>query len=198
LRRRVTALGRNALCLACSLPELEKARYVFSSRHGEFSRTLSILENIAESQELSPAGFSLSVHHALISLLSIENNNNKGHIAVAGGDESFCCGLIEALACLAEKPEEPVLYIHCDEPLPRDYALFNGQEDSSIVIALFLRTKGGEGFSVQAVDGVDEGDQNKEKTSMAFSFLQFLKGKELEVNYYSQNRCWHWKRYGMG
>ena len=65
LRRRVGALGRNALRAAWSLPESATARMVFCSRHGEYGRTLSILDSLAMRAEVSPADFTLSVHNEI-------------------------------------------------------------------------------------------------------------------------------------
>ena len=115
LRRRVTPIGQHALSAAWELPETKDARLILSSRHGEFSRTLSLLESVANKDEVSPADFTLSVHHALIGLLSIVQENRKGHIAVAAGSESFCFGLMEAVACLHENPSEQVVLIYFDD-----------------------------------------------------------------------------------
>lgn len=194
LRRRVTALGRNALGAACSLPELDKVRYVFSSRHGEFSRTLSILKSIVDAEALSPTDFSMSVHHALVGLLSISQNNHSGHTAVAAGEESFCFGLIEALACLAEAPQDPVMLIHCDEPLPGGYAAFNRADDRPVALALLLGEGGGQDFGVQSYAKIEGGRQN----SIALDFLNFLNGCETEADSASDTRHWRWVRYGTG
>src|SRR4030095_4253261 len=71
LLRRVSALGQQALKAAWGLPALHQSRFVFASRHGEFDRTLGILQSLAQREPPSPADFSLSVHNALAGLLSI-------------------------------------------------------------------------------------------------------------------------------
>ena len=83
LRRRVSAIGQQALRAAWGLPAAAEARLIFASRHGEFSRTLSILDALANDQPVSPADFTLSVHHALAGLLSIAQRNRLGHTAIA-------------------------------------------------------------------------------------------------------------------
>ncbi len=108
LRRRIGGLGQQALRAAWSLPDSAAARLIFASRHGEFGRTLSILDALAKGEEISPADFTLSVHHALAGLLSIARGNRHGHTTIAAGRESFGFGLLEALSCLVEKPAEPV------------------------------------------------------------------------------------------
>ena len=115
LRRRATSVGRSALGAAMGLPRVGEARYILSSRHGELNRTVSILKCLADAEPVSPADFSMSVHNGLAGLLSIATKNTNGHSAVSAGPESFCYGLLEAAACLAEKPDEPVILIHYDE-----------------------------------------------------------------------------------
>ena len=121
LRRRVGILGQHALRLAWGMPCSGEARLIVSSRHGEFRRSLGILDAIIAGADVSPAEFTLSVHHALVGLLSIARGNCRGHTAIAAGPESFCFGFMEAAACLAENAAEPVLLIHYDEPLPEPF-----------------------------------------------------------------------------
>src|SRR5689334_10839923 len=88
LRRRVSEIGQRALRPAWCLSEGEP-KFVLASRNGEFGRTLGLLEALTEREPLSPAEFSLSVHHALIGLLSIARGNGAGHTALAAGADSF-------------------------------------------------------------------------------------------------------------
>lgn len=115
LRRRATPVGRAALGAAMGLPAVKEARYILSSRYGELDRTASILSSLVDKEPVSPADFSMSVHHGLAGLLSIALKNTRGHGAVAGGGESFCYGLLEAASCIASRPKEPVILIHYDE-----------------------------------------------------------------------------------
>jgi len=193
LRRRVTALGRQALSQAWGLPETANARLIFSSRHGEFSRTLSLLDAVTNKSDLSPADFTLSVHNALIGLLSIAHGNPKGHTAIAAGQESFCFALLEAVASLKENPDEPVVLIHCDEPLPGSFAEFNEPEDQPIALALALATTGqGELIQIHV-----EATQHKDKPSAshAHDFLDFLTSQSPEGLSVSADRQWRWMRH---
>jgi hypothetical protein len=138
LRRRVGALGRQALKAAWTVAP-QGARTVFASRHGEFDRTLGILEQLARDEAPSPAEFSLSVHHALAGLLSIATSDTQGHTAVAAGRESALYGLLEAVALLAEAPDRPVLLVHADEPLPEPFCqLDDGVPEEPLAFALLL------------------------------------------------------------
>ena len=122
LRRRVTPVGRKALEAAWAvLPEEGSPRLVLASRHGEYDRTFGLLNALAEGDAVSPAEFSLAVHHALAGLLSIATGNRQGHSAVAAGDESFGYGLLEAATFVAEQ-EVPAILFYFDQPLPDSYA----------------------------------------------------------------------------
>ena len=193
LRRRISPLGQEALRAAWSLAESATSRIIGSSRHGEFRRTLSILEDLAGQTEVSPADFTLSVHHALIGLLSIARGNRQGHTAIAAGEESFCCGLTEALACLADTPDQPVVLLHYDEPLPEPFSHFEGALAAPEVLALVLAAEGpGQNFEL-SIDPV--GTRTAPTSSQAMEFLKFLQTPERRDLVCAGERLqWHWRR----
>jgi hypothetical protein len=142
LRRRITPIGQRLLQAGttCAGSEPEPL-YVFASRHGEMTRTLSILDSLTDRNEVSPADFSLSVHNALVGLLSIHTRNTLGHTALAAGPDTFAHGFMEALACLRDEPGRPVLYCYGDAPLPGPYADFSHADKGlPLVVALLLRS----------------------------------------------------------
>jgi hypothetical protein len=149
LRRRVTKTGQQALRLAWRLPASQSARYVFASRDGEFIRTISLLDTLNQPDLVSPADFSLSVHHALAGLLSIACGNPAGHGAVAAGHDTLWCGLLEAACCcLAERENSTVLFVYHNEPLPTPFDTFAAVEGETIVLALAL-TRSPEGIGLR-------------------------------------------------
>jgi len=156
LRRRVTPIGRQALEAAwCLLAGTSGAvpKIVLSSRHGEYSRTLGLLTGLAASGEVSPAAFSLSVHHALAGLLSIAADNRAGHTAVAAGRESFGYGCLEAATSLAEGADR-VLLLHFDEALPDSYEGVGGGAEDSLALALLLAPEKDDGAGERIVLGL--------------------------------------------
>ena len=144
LRRRISRLGQRALKTAWNQPGKEHARLIFSSRHGEFGRTLSIMDSLTQGTEVSPADFTLSVHHALAGLLSIATGNTQGHTAVSAGMESLFYALLEGAVCRSERPETPVLVAYYDEPLPKPYAAFGHDDDETVALTLCLDQDGEE------------------------------------------------------
>jgi hypothetical protein len=194
LRRRVSSLGREALSAVWSLAESATSRVVVSSRHGEFRRTLSILENLADRTEVSAADFTLSVHHALAGLLSIARGNRRGHTAVAAGLESFYFGLMEALACLRDMPAETVVLLHYDEPLPSPFSIFEEPGAEPEVLALVLAADGpgvplSLSFRPATANGVPP-------ASHVRAFLRLLETPEqVELVSECARLEWHWRRH---
>jgi hypothetical protein len=143
-------MGRKALETAWAVlagrPE-QAPRFILSSRHGEYARTAGLLGSLAATGEVSPAEFSLAVHHGLAGLLSIVTGNHAGHTAIAAGADSFASALTEAAACLADG-DDSVLVMHFDEALPENYALVGGGPEPGIALALLLGGPGGEGIAL--------------------------------------------------
>lgn len=192
LRRRVGSLGRHALAAAWKIMPTPAPRFVFSSRHGEYDRTLRLLESLTAEGDVSPADFSLSVHHGLAGLLSIATGNREGHTAVAAGPDSFGYGLLDAAACAAETPEVPVLLLHYDEPLPDLYRdVIGGDEPQAMALALVLRASGtGTALSVETEPASD----NQPRTGLAAAFLEFLRSADREAAIPGGRMTWRWAR----
>lgn len=192
LRRRVSPLGQAALRCAWGLPDAARSRIVSASRHGEFGRTLSILETLATGETVSPADFTLSVHHALVGLLSIAQGNRQGHVAVAAGPDSFGFGFLEAVACLQERPSEPVVFLYYDEPLPPPYDQFDRGADQPLAMALSLSSSGaGEGLLLGAAAPRRKGGAER---SPGLAFLRFLLTEAAEASWPGERQEWHWRR----
>jgi Beta-ketoacyl synthase, N-terminal domain len=196
LRRRSTALGQKMLASALACGETASTgRYVLASRHGEFSRTLGILKSLAAHELPSPADFSMSVHNGLAGLLSIHLGNTRGHTAMAAGLDTFGFGLMEAAARLAEQPNEPVLLLFGDEPLPGEFDIF-GEDDIELplVVALALQAPaaGDDGISFHAVPSGSGGA--RPSTAAPIDFLRFLLSGAPSAVSEGARMTWTWRR----
>ena len=69
---------------------------VYASRYGELDRTHALFKEWEEYGEMSPAGFSLSVHNATASLLGLASHNQNNSTTLAAGEESLAMGVLEA------------------------------------------------------------------------------------------------------
>jgi hypothetical protein len=195
LRRRITPIGQRLLQAGTICARLEpEPLYVFASRHGEMTRTLSILTSLTSQNEMSPADFSLSVHNALVGLLSIHMQNALGHTALAGGPDTFAYGFMEALACLHEEPGRPVLYCYGDAPLPDPYADFSDTDKGlPLVVALALRSAlpGEPHLTFSAGPSVPSaGDE----AGAAEIFLRFLLDGGNRAHAVGERMIWQWAR----
>ena len=181
LRRRASAVGQRALKTALAqLPAEQAPRYVLSSRHGEITRTTGLLTTLAEEGEVSPAEFSMAVHHGLAGLLSIHTGNKEGHTAISAGADSFAYGLIEAATTVAESGK-PVLHLHFDEKLPEIYSPVAGDPDSETILALLLDPAEGEACSLERMsESAGTGD-------LAEGFVDFLRSRA------RSGRAGHWR-----
>lgn len=189
VRRRATPLGRRALAAGWSLNPDTQTRFIFSSRHGEYSRTFAILQALAAEDGVSPAEFSMSVHHALAGLMSIATGNDRGHIALASGGDTFGHGLIEAAACLAEAPEEPVMLVHYDEPLPDIYTEF--VETPGSIVALLLQAPG---VSADALEvAVNRKTATERADDLGYAFATFLHSHEDMAVANGERLTWRWR-----
>jgi hypothetical protein len=195
LRRLISPLGQAALRCAWGLPDAARSRIVSASRHGEFGRTLSILDTLAVGETVSPADFTLSVHHALAGLLSIAQGNRKGHVAVAAGPDSFGCGFLEAVACLQERPSEPVVFLYYDEPLPPPYDRFDRGAEQPLALALSLSASGaGAGLALGTATPRSAGGADGAERSPGLTFLRFLLTEATEASWPGARQEWQWRR----
>jgi hypothetical protein len=196
LRRRLSPFGQRLVGVTSTCAEgIGPARYVLSTRHGEMARALTTLAAIETDGLPSPTDFSMSIHHALLGLLSIHTGNRLGHTALSASGDTFASGLLEAASCVAERPGEPVILVHADEPLPQDYARF-GEDDTAfpLVVALALGRPG----EVAANDVTLELDADSPDAAptanMATDFLRFLLSGASAQRAVGRRTQWKWRR----
>ncbi len=139
LRRRLSTLSRSALAVAadCLGSESPGCRTVFASPHGEVSRTVELLRQLAAGEPLSPNAFSLSVHNTASGLYAIASGNRAASTALAAGRDTLALAFIEAAGRLARNPE-PLLLVFADEPLPDFYQRWQPQPARAFALALLL------------------------------------------------------------
>ncbi|CAA0091549.1 Uncharacterised protein [Zhongshania aliphaticivorans] len=120
LRRRLNLLGRACASIImrhCS--QGEDTPLVYSSRHGDIERTLSVLQELTVGQAVSPMSFSLAVHNAICGVVSI-HQKLTGNISTIAANEGLIPVLLEACGLLSEGHDK-VLCILCDTSLPEIY-----------------------------------------------------------------------------
>lgn len=173
LQRRLTPLARAVFKVADScIKEGDALPVVFSSAHGELSKSLAMLKAIQAGEELSPTAFSLSVHNAIAGLFSIAYHNHQEITVIASGQEGIAPAFIDALGSLHEGAAA-VLIILYDEPVADFYPIapFN-LSAAPCVLALRIALSG-EGLPL-SLNRATEFHDTGEHSVQLLTFLKFL------------------------
>ncbi len=141
-RRRLTALERAALSVAWRVRPEGEAPVVFASRWGEIGVTERLIRQFHDEGEMSPAGFSASVHNAAPGAFSLITRSRAAYTAVAARERSVEMGLLEAMAMLSE-----VLYVYAEESTPELYrgSTDDDQEGCAVAVRISAAERGGGG-----------------------------------------------------
>jgi hypothetical protein len=191
LRRRLSSLARMALRVAYDCAQdVPNARFVYASRHGELVRTTAMLESIAEKEELSPTVFGMSVLNASAGLFSILQKNVAPTSAISAGCSSFGYGLLEACLQLADKPNEPVLFVYADEPAPAVYGADELPGSGPHAVGLLLQSDAETQVrcTIPGASSVASGEVQSR------AFLRCLNQGEAE--WHGEGNAWLWTRSG--
>ncbi len=138
VRRRLSSLSKSALKAAhdCAA-DVPEVRVVFASRHGELRRSTSVLDDIGNTEPVSPTAFSLSVLNAMSGIFSIARRDNAAATAVSAGPATLGWALLEAYAQHVSAPGSPVLLVYADEPAdPRYGAIDDEVTEGALAILL--------------------------------------------------------------
>lgn len=146
-RRRLTAVERAALHVAwrvfhgggaeaSGLPPPGEVPVVFASRWGEIGITAKLMRQVHDEGEMSPAGFSSSVHNAAPGAWSLFTKNKAPYTAISARDRTYDMGL-EARAQIASGAPY-VLYVCAEEATPECYRLDFGEPVQPYAVAMLL------------------------------------------------------------
>ncbi len=141
-RRRLTPLARAAIAVAWDCWNSNDQRpTIFCSTHGETSHCFNILEILADSQDVSPTQFTLSVHSGIAAMFSIFTANNAPYIAMASGNENLSYAMLEAHGLLIEEYRE-ILVVFYDQAIPEVYHSTTPTPSRLTALALLLGRAG--------------------------------------------------------
>ena len=155
VRRRLSPLQKLFFALANSVGAAEPTQVVFSSRDGEDTLTRRIVEEFNADGAVSPNRFSSSVYNAAPGLWSVATKNHAPYTAVAAGDDSVECGLLELLFAAT-----PAVLVYAEET--------GGGYGAA------LRVVGADSAGREAV--VEEGDPSRRPLGFD-AFAAFLSGE---------------------
>jgi hypothetical protein len=194
LRRRAGVLDRMALEVAYScLGDRKGVPAIFSSRHGEASRSVELLTDLAKGQPLSPTNFGLSVHNATGGLFSIARGEHAGSSALAAGQSTVEHAVIEACGLLADGAPEVLLVVY-DRPLPALYAAYQDYHEQSFAWAWLMQPAAREVISLSwSAAGTGETARDA-LASPGLEILRFYLRRDPRLERISQRRRWLWSR----
>ena len=146
-RRRLTSVERAAMhvaheAMARAGAEPAGVPVVFASRWGEIGTTFKLISQFREEGEMSPAGFSNSVHNAAPGAISLFAKNTAPYTSIAGRERSLESGLLEALAQLLSASGR-VLFVFAEESTPEFYRPEFPAVEKGCALAALLGASGG-------------------------------------------------------
>ncbi|MGH7886378.1 MAG: beta-ketoacyl synthase chain length factor [Candidatus Binatia bacterium] len=194
LRRRAGVLDRMALEVAYRcLGDRKGVPAIFSSRHGETSRSLDLLNDLANGLPLSPTTFGLSVHNATGGLFSIARGDHASSSALAAGQSTVEHAVIEACGLLADGASEVLLVVY-ERPLPALYAAYQDCHEQPFAWAWLIHSPTSDVVSLSWSVAVDDEAAGDERLSPGLAILRFYLRQDRCLERICQRRRWLWSR----
>jgi hypothetical protein len=188
LRRRFKLLGKVASMAVLDVQnEGECIPSIFASRHGDTELTLSLLQDIAKQEPLSPTGFSLAVHNAIGGLLSIVRQDTSPMTAIASMDGLVVNALFELQAQLQQYKR--VLCVIYDVPLPSLYQPYAPSLPFPLAIA-FIVNRANTGLKLTMHLDVASTDVDQVDADM-LTFVRLLCGSNDAIALTANKQHWN-------
>src|ERR671912_252743 len=195
LRRRAGFLAKMALEVAYQcLGARTDIPTVFSSRHGEASRSADLLLDLASAVPLSPTSFSLSVHNSAGGLFSIARGDRAPNMALAAGTSSVEHAVIEACGLISEGAPAVLLVVY-DCPLPALYSEFEDCDEQPYAWAWLMEPAAEEALSLRWEAGSDVCRFQGKRSPGGLDVLRFYLRKESALERVCNKRRWLWSRH---
>lgn len=203
-RRRLNGLSKMAMhtslnCLEITECSAQDTLTVFASEHGELNRTMTIIGDIASSQEISPKDFSLSVHNASLGLFSIFNKNTNPGTSIAAGSNTFGFALLEAYNLLTRFPDKKVLLTCFDLKVEAPFDALQTQVDPSYSLSLLLSSDTNQSQQGRAFSFGFQPSQNSpvEQTALALAFYDFLHSEHESSQLATDSTQWTFTKHAL-
>lgn len=180
-RRRLSRAAKCAFDLTKEFKTLD-IPVVFSSYAGEINRCFELEKTLAANELISPTSFSLSVHNALSSLLSISMKNHS-EISAISAFAPLEYAFIEANVCFNEGADK-VLVIAYHEAIKQSYYM----EHSASCMAILVVSRG-EKLRLTKLEKQRKNDEN-----LLIRFLQnFDPVKKSSWQSSDSSSTWQWE-----
>lgn len=194
LRRRAGLLGKMALEVAYQCLEgRTDVPVVFCSRHGDVSRGVDLLTDLAQDAALSPTGFGMAVHNASAGLFSIARADHANHLALAAGTSTIEHAVIEACSLLADGAPM-VLLVAYDNYLPPVFAQFEDCNEQPHAWAWLMVTAGIDPIHLRWSAVTDPAVAVPDAMPASLEILRFKLRGERVLERVADRRRWCWTR----
>jgi hypothetical protein len=194
-RRRAGALAKMALevAYACVGDRLDVPT-VFCSRHGEVSRSIALLRDLAQREPLSPTAFGLSVHNATGGMFSIARGDTANHTALSARQCTVEHAVIEACGLLADG-EPAVLLVASDCPLPALYAHFQDCDEQPYAWAWLLEPAQQDAISLEWSVAAECEATAADALPAGLEILRFHLREDRRLDRICGKQLWRWSRH---
>ena len=173
MRRKLDNFGKAALYNLYNVYEENTApKLIFASCYGDIERVKKLINQRQEENEISPTGFSFSVHNATIGLFSLLNSIKSSYNSISAGNDTLSNGLLEAIIY-----SKTTTAVFC-------YAE-NKEKLESIAFAISNKKK--DDNSIEVIIDLNEKDENNNHFEDLISFLKNEK-KTFKCNLYTLKR----------
>jgi hypothetical protein len=192
-RRRLTRMARMCMHVAWPLcADDEQLPFVYASRHGETTRTLPLLRDVAAGTPLSPTQFGLSVHNAIAGQWSILRGQRAESTALAGSLDTFEHAMLEAGLLLGEGAPAAIVVIAEEYP-PAAYAPWITDVPFSHAVALRVTAAARGGWQLALAAAPTASPPSAWPHALAF--LRALQDPAcLQLHHAGGRRSWSWQR----
>ena len=144
MRRRMSNIEKIAVALAEKITQKsQNYTTVFASQFGEWGQTIQLIKQFFDEKEMSPAGFSNSVHNASAGLFSLMTKNTNSYTAIAAGKDTLEMAILKALT---EKHD--VLVVFAGEHNPDIYTPLLDTEHNAFGLAFMIKQNGKRGIKI--------------------------------------------------
>ncbi len=137
-KRRLSQITRMTIQVVHDLLESEPAakeyKQVFVSFRGEIARQFSMNKSLAESFEVLPASFSLSVFNTPIASASLCLGLKAGYSVIYPSKNNFNSAFLASVSSVLSGSDEKILFVYADEYIPDEYGarLQNGNNPMAL------------------------------------------------------------------
>ncbi len=148
VRRRMSNIEKIAVGIAGKIVQgAQDYTTVFASKFGEWGQTIQLIKQFFEEHEMSPAGFSNSVHNAAAGLFSLLTRNTNSYTSIAAGDNTLGMAILKALM-------EPcdVMVVFAGEHNPDMYAPLLDTPHNAFGLAFMIKKHGKRGIKITKGD----------------------------------------------